>query len=123
MFGEIQTNIFEGINRVEDYFQILAIFLFLFVAFLSLPMDMSDLQLVDSIPLRFWIFTAMPIPVLLASGILRWVSKLGNTVGDLAIEEIEEKIENKQDTEEDNSNTTVQDADRDPGPEKEQAKE
>lgn len=94
MFGDIQTNLFEGIYEVEHYFQIAATFLFLFVALLLLPMNLTDLTLTGSIPLEFWLFISMPIAVRISSGILRWIMELGNVFGEYSLERVEDRLYN-----------------------------
>lgn len=86
---DFRTNIFEGIYRVEEYLQISAILLFIFVAFLELPLNLPLFTIDGQIPNRFWIFIFMTVPVYFASGILRWVTSIGEIIG----KEAERRIE------------------------------
>lgn len=99
MTGDIQTHFFEGIYEVEEYMQIFSGALFIFIAILSLPINFSSLSLDGTIPNRFWFFTAMPIFVYFASGILRWVEQVGNVIGSTIIEKIEHSLTNQNNSE------------------------
>lgn len=113
MSVEISPEIFKDIERAEDIFQILATGLFIITAFFTLPLNLSPPSISGPIPMRYWFLTAMPMVVLIASGVIRWVTQVGDLLGQAALNRLEDRIieNNQAETEQDSDNERLVDSD------------